>query len=548
MKAISFKVEGNDVQLPSSADLVVGLEEYVGSQIAAYDQATVDVKLADLSSVYLGINAKAVDSSKADYATAAGKATLDSAGNQITATYYKKTDTVDRAAADDQGNNFREKYALKTGTVANAGYATLAGAASVATLDSGSNNIRSTYIKEITASGTTVTYKRGDNTTGTFTTKDTTYNAASTTTAGLMSAADKIKLNALSTDTGSFVVSNAATADALTTSRTISIGGGASGTASFNGSADAKISLGSINAASITSGTLAVARGGTGQTALSNVTVGKASKLETARTVALKGAVTGSTTFDGSANVTIATSALDVSTATAGTLAVARGGTGQTTLALARNAMGLGNTTGALPVANGGTGLTASPSMLTNLASTTAASIMSASPRPGVTGTLGVANGGTGQTSLANVTVGGATAATKWATARTVELTGAVTGSATLDGSNNLSIHTTRNYATYTKMDSWDASAKDFNTITTAGWYYTAGSSNIGQFNHRPASLSSGDFFLFVARPSTGYTSYIQIMLTLSGYVYNRRCLKGSWGVWKQINTTEVGTYEAEES
>ncbi|QDH92397.1 hypothetical protein SEA_CELAENA_18 [Microbacterium phage Celaena] len=41
-----------------------------------------------------------------------------------------------------------------------------------------------------------------------------------------------------------------------------------------------------------------------------------------------------------------------------GTLPVGNGGTGQTTLAAARNAMGLGNTTGALPVANGGTGAT----------------------------------------------------------------------------------------------------------------------------------------------------------------------------------------------
>ena len=41
-----------------------------------------------------------------------------------------------------------------------------------------------------------------------------------------------------------------------------------------------------------------------------------------------------------------------------GVLPVAKGGTGQVTLAAARNAMGLGNTTGALPVANGGTGAT----------------------------------------------------------------------------------------------------------------------------------------------------------------------------------------------
>lgn len=57
--------------------------------------------------------------------------------------------------------------------------------------------------------------------------------------------------------------------------------------------------------------------------------------------------------------------------------------------------------TGTLPVANGGTGLTASPSMLTNLGSTSAANVMQASPRPGVTGTLPVANGGTGATTTA---------------------------------------------------------------------------------------------------------------------------------------------------
>ena len=48
----------------------------------------------------------------------------------------------------------------------------------------------------------------------------------------------------------------------------------------------------------------------------------------------------------------------------------------------------------------GGTGLSSSPSMLTNLGSTTAANVLAASPRPGITGTLGTANGGTGQTSL----------------------------------------------------------------------------------------------------------------------------------------------------
>ena len=55
-------------------------------------------------------------------------------------------------------------------------------------------------------------------------------------------------------------------------------------------------------------------------------------------------------------------------------------------------------TSGTLAIARGGTGLTASPSMLTNLASTTAANVLVASPRPGVTGTLPLGNGGTGKT------------------------------------------------------------------------------------------------------------------------------------------------------
>lgn len=58
-------------------------------------------------------------------------------------------------------------------------------------------------------------------------------------------------------------------------------------------------------------------------------------------------------------------------------------------------------TSGTLAVARGGTGVTANPSMLTNLGSTSASSVFAASPRPGVTGTLPIANGGTGATTAA---------------------------------------------------------------------------------------------------------------------------------------------------
>ena len=53
-------------------------------------------------------------------------------------------------------------------------------------------------------------------------------------------------------------------------------------------------------------------------------------------------------------------------------LAIAEGGTGATTVAAARNALGLGNTTGALPVANGGTGVTSIANIITALFGTSA--------------------------------------------------------------------------------------------------------------------------------------------------------------------------------
>ena len=61
---------------------------------------------------------------------------------------------------------------------------------------------------------------------------------------------------------------------------------------------------------------------------------GSATKLATARTIGISGAVTGTATaFDGTKNINIPITALNVSKATTGILAVARGGTGQSTVA-----------------------------------------------------------------------------------------------------------------------------------------------------------------------------------------------------------------------
>lgn len=57
-------------------------------------------------------------------------------------------------------------------------------------------------------------------------------------------------------------------------------------------------------------------------------------------------------------------------------------------------------TSGIFPISRGGTGRSSSPSMLVNLASTSAATVLSATPRPGVTGVLPAAHGGTGVNNL----------------------------------------------------------------------------------------------------------------------------------------------------
>lgn len=72
-----------------------------------------------------------------------------------------------------------------------------------------------------------------------------------------------------------------------------------------------------------------------------------------------------------------------------GVVAVEHGGTGATTVAGIRNVLGLGNTSGALPIASGGTG------------ATTAAAARNALGLGNTTGALPVANGGTGATTVA---------------------------------------------------------------------------------------------------------------------------------------------------
>ena len=83
--------------------------------------------------------------------------------------------------------------------------------ATKATQDSAGQQINTTYIKGLSVSGKTITYTKGNGTTGTITTQDTntTYSNATTSAAGLMSASDKSKLDGIATGANKTTVDSA---------------------------------------------------------------------------------------------------------------------------------------------------------------------------------------------------------------------------------------------------------------------------------------------------------------------------------------------------
>ena len=201
VKALTFKIEDTDVKLPSHVDLVEGFKDGVNREIADYDQSTVKAKFDALSTVYLGINDTAVGAQNAVNARNAVYATYDAENGTQTAIhekYYKKSDTVSRALSDGNGVNFDDHYAKKSGDYGTlkAGYATISGAAGKATLDHLNRNIAASYITSInnTQGTTTVTYVKGDGSTGSFITKDTTYQLATESAAGLMTPRKRARL------------------------------------------------------------------------------------------------------------------------------------------------------------------------------------------------------------------------------------------------------------------------------------------------------------------------------------------------------------------
>lgn len=228
----------------------------------------------------------------------------------------------------------------------NFGHSNTANSATKSTQDSAGQQINTTYIKGLSVSGRVITYTKGDGTTGTITTQDTDTNTTYTANTG-------IKLNGTTFQHTNAVTAGTAQGDAnktLTWGGTFTIPtvtydaqghitgkGTTTMTMPANPNSDTKVTntLNTTAKAYITGTTSASTNTGTQvfdtgvyldttagmltATTFKGALSGNAStatKLATARTIALSGIVKGSASFDGSGNVTISVSANDITTIT----------------------------------------------------------------------------------------------------------------------------------------------------------------------------------------------------------------------------------------
>ncbi len=188
-------ISSREVDSTTSSDPKTSTESYVNI-------ATAGTKLHNQA---YSTTVSGSDSGTTSYANGAGSASYTTKMQT-----YKQGSTSETYGTQyplyaqwEDSKNVRLKcdgYTVKTS------YSDNAGSATKATQDSAGQQINTTYIKGLSVSGRTITYTRGDNTTGTITTQDTntTYADATTSAHGLMTAADKTKLNGIATGANNY--------------------------------------------------------------------------------------------------------------------------------------------------------------------------------------------------------------------------------------------------------------------------------------------------------------------------------------------------------
>lgn len=135
--------------------------EWVTTQLGTKLDSSDAFTQTDADKLYLGTSAKAASATLADKATVLNTARTIAIGGAVTGT-----------ATSFNGSS---NITINTTTVNGANVTGTVPAATKATQDSAGQQINTTYIKDLSVSGKVVTFTKGDGSTGTITTQDTTY-------------------------------------------------------------------------------------------------------------------------------------------------------------------------------------------------------------------------------------------------------------------------------------------------------------------------------------------------------------------------------------
>lgn len=127
-------------------------------------------------------------------------------------------------------------------------------------------------------------------------------------------------------------------------------------------------------------------------------------------------------------------------------------------------------------------------------------------------------------------TTGTAAAATKLATARTIGLGGDASGSASFNGTTNVTIAATVLHHGQASIPS----NSDLNSYTDPGWYYCPASATAATLSNCPTAMA----FTMVVTRHAGYNQLLIEYMPSSYKIYTRNYYNNTWGSWQRVYTT----------